>query len=132
MKFGRCTVNAFKLLSAVLFAASFSVSAASAFDPIFDAPGPVPGPVSGFGQPPFPGAPFPLPGVPFPPGLPGVALPGSGIHYGGMLPAVSTSSVDFDITEVDPPQNSITFNAQVDVPGGQVDVSVQFDNNDGM
>lgn len=59
------------------------------------------------------GAPLPVPsGSPFPfflprhppviiikPGLPGVLLPGSNSRYGGMLPQVSTSSVDFDIAE---------------------------------
>lgn len=125
----RFSASAFVTLSAVIVAAFSSVSAAYAFDPIFGTPGPVPGPGVPFDQPPVP--PFPPHPGGFLPGLPGVHLPGSGLHYGGMLPPVSTSSVDFDITEVDAPQATVRFGGG----GVQVQVQVQqplFDNNDGM
>lgn len=131
--FGKNALRGLMTLVALSFIGSCSVSSAFAFDPIFDAPAPVPGPGAPFGVPPF-GVPFPPPpGVVIVPGLPPVSLPGSGSHYGGMLPAVSTSSVDFDITEVDPPQaQGFGINIQVNADSSGVQGSVTFDNNDGM
>jgi hypothetical protein len=104
--------------AAFLFSAAAisAVGAARADSPWFDQPDaplpPVPHVV-----------PFPLPGNPpviFHPGLPVVALPGSNSRYGGMLPQVSTSSVDFDITEHAAPQASST------VPTAQQYSEMQF------
>ncbi|MBY0550007.1 MAG: hypothetical protein K2W95_22220 [Candidatus Obscuribacterales bacterium] len=111
------------IVSLVSASTSFLAAPALADSPWQDSPFGAPLPVPSGSAIPFP----PLPGNPviiIKPGLPGVLLPGSNSRYGGMLPQVSTSSVDFDITEHEAPGQSNT------VPTGQQDSDMQFQSED--